>query len=685
LDRRPEIEHKPALDGVRGLAIIAVLLFHGGVSWAQGGYLGVEVFFVLSGFLITSLLLAEWDRARSISLARFWARRARRLLPALFCLVIVTGIHQALVGPANSVPGFGSDGIATLFYFANWHQILSGNGYFAQTALVSPLQHTWSLAIEEQFYIIWPPLLLGLLALLAKLSRRTLSPVLILTILGSVASAVEMAVLFHGGSGLNRVYYGTDTRAQGLLAGAALSIALSMLAKRRSLGKSPRSTRRADTFVHACGLGGMAFVVIAIVTTTGTSAWLYRGGFWIVDLATVALIYSSVIPGSGRSSPTRIFLASWPLRSIGVISYGLYLWHFPIFLWLDTASTGATGSALLALRLSVTLGVSVISFFLVEQPIRRRRLPTWTTRTLAPAGLLSALTALLVAATLVNAAPTTAFAQRRAQSPTVNWAGTSPGCKVLVPIPLPVRQYQTFHTCPPTRVLLVGDSVGLTIGLQLGFNEQDYGILLSNEATVGCGFDTKGLIDSDGSFGPIYAPCSTAFDTWRRQAEQFHPDAIVVEMGWWDSMDHQWSAHDVHLGEVAYDDDLVNRMLTLAKMLSIGNAPVVFLTVPWMDPSPFPDGSPPPAASTSRHDEINSLLHQAVGRSAGKAELFDVSPYLTPSGQFQADVGGSICRSSDGIHLYYGHNAYQSVRTYCGQKLQAALLPYLRELVSSKH
>ncbi len=161
--RRTQQSHYRGLDGLRGLAVAMVVLYHGGLSWAQGGFLGVEAFFVLSGFLITSLLVGEWGRSRSIELGAFWARRARRLLPALLVLVSVIGIYYAVAGPSQAVPGLKGDGLSTLLYAGNWHQISTGSSYFGATGPVSPLKHTWSLAIEEQFYLFWPLLLFAVL------------------------------------------------------------------------------------------------------------------------------------------------------------------------------------------------------------------------------------------------------------------------------------------------------------------------------------------------------------------------------------------------------------------------------------------------------------------------------------------------------------------------------------------
>lgn len=655
----------------------------------QGGFFGVEVFFVLSGYLITSLLLAEWRSSESIGLGRFWARRARRLLPALFCLVIVVAIRQAVVGPAGAVPGFGADAVATLFYFANWHQIASGSGYFAQTALVSPLQHTWSLAIEEQFYVIWPILVIGVGALAVKLRRDMLGCLLVLAALGSLASAVEMALLFHGSAGLNRVYYGTDTRAQGLLAGSCLAIVLAMGRARRQPDQGADRRRGTAVILQICGAVGMAAIVLSTVYASGLSPWIYRGGFFMIDVAAVAVIVSATARHTGAFSLTRLVFEWAPLRWIGVISYGLYLWHFPLFLWLDAATTGLDGAALLALRLAVTLVVAAVSYLVIEQPVRQRRLGDVAIAALGAVGLSGALAVVLVATSAAAAVPVapvplvSTTTTTTSAVPGVVSAAPAPTCRVLLPLPPPFRVYATFHRCPPVRLLMVGDSVGLTLGLQLGHLDQNYGVLLYLKTILGCGFDDRGLIDSDGSFTAENAQaCAASFATWSQEMSQIHPQVVLVEMGWWDSMDHLWNGQDVHLGQPAYDQYLEGRMVALGRELGAGGAHVVFLTIPWMDPPPLPNGSEPPAASASRHDEINHLLAEAVARLGPSAHVFDIAPYVTPSGEFQADVGGSICRESDGVHFYFGPSHITTTPTYCGEELQAALLPYLARLAT---
>jgi len=706
---QPALRHEPALDGLRGLAIIAVLLYHGDLSIARGGYFGVEAFFVLSGYLITSLLLTEWTRSRAIRLGRFWARRARRLLPALFCVVAVVAVQQALVGPNGAVPDFRMDGISTIFYFANWHEIATGTGYFAQTAIPSPLQHTWSLAIEEQFYLVWPLLLLAFLGFTNRRERRRrhsphaasdrpgrLQPLLVFTIVGAIASAVEMGVLYHLGTPLERiwVYYGTDTRSQGLLSGAALAVGLVILRGRRSsqatdsppktdapFAAGPARSRLGWAALQLGGLAGLAGLLAAINFGRDGAGWWYEGGYLAVDAAVVLLIASFV--ATGGWSVTRRLFSFLPLRAIGVISYGLYLWHFPLFLWLNVANTGLAGWSLFGLRAGASFAAAIASFFIIEQPIRQRRVPVVVTRVLGVFGLSGALAAVLVAGSVAAAVPlpptqlnettTTVVAKLTGRQDT--------HCRVPLPVPFSHAIYVTYHTCPPVRVMMIGDSVGQSLGFELSVHDESYGVEIDNVTLLGCGFIEAGEVGTAGSWSDMDPPCYSAYQTWERAAAGYRPQVVIVEMGWWDSMDHLINGQDVYLGEPSYDAYLVARMDALVDAVDKHGAKVVFLSVPWMLPPPWPNGEEMPAALAPRHDLINTLLREAAAARPGKAYYFDIAPEVTPANHFQPDVGGSICRTSDGIHFYWGTDIFRVVQTYCGAKLQSALLPYVRGLL----
>ncbi len=244
--------HLPALNGLRGVAVIGVVAYHLQLGWAKGGYLGVDLFFVLSGFLITTLLLEEWVGSGRIDLAAFWGRRARRLLPALFLVVAALALYlvcNALFGGPGAnglidLSGLRGDAIATLLYVNNWHLIYAHQSYFAQFSTPSPLQHTWSLAIEEQFYLVWPLVLLFLLHFARRGWRRA---GVVVTVALGVGSSLLMAALFHPGVDPSRIYYGTDTRLFDLMAGATIAF---LAAARR------QPNARAQRILHTVGPRG---------------------------------------------------------------------------------------------------------------------------------------------------------------------------------------------------------------------------------------------------------------------------------------------------------------------------------------------------------------------------------------------------------------------------------------------
>ena len=315
------------------------------VTHVTGGFLGVDAFFCLSGFLITSLLLGEARHTGTIRLGAFWARRARRLLPALCLVLCFVGLYAWLAAPAGAYPGLRLDSLATLLYVANWHFVLQGQTYFQAALAPSPLTHTWSLAIEEQFYLVWPIVVLAIVKL-----RRSAATVLVVAAAGAVASTAWMAWLHQGGGDPTRLYYGTDTHAMTMLTGAALAAALALLAKGRD-ASSIRARGAQSVAVQVLGFGGAAVLGVMALKVTGTTPWLYRGGFLVAGVATAAIILSVVTVPRGILST---ILGLGPVRYLGRISYGLYLWHYPLFLWLDHERTGLYGVRLLALRVGVT-------------------------------------------------------------------------------------------------------------------------------------------------------------------------------------------------------------------------------------------------------------------------------------------------------------------------------------------
>jgi peptidoglycan/LPS O-acetylase OafA/YrhL len=346
------LPYLPGLDGLRALAVIAVLLYHAEARWLPGGFIGVEVFFVLSGYLITSLLLAEWRQRGRVSLKGFWLRRGRRLLPAVFLLLAGT-LAFAVVFLPEEVAGLRSDVAAAVGYVTNWYLILSHESYFEAVGRLSLLRHLWSLAVEEQFYLLWP------LLFTALMRRWPLRRVLIAVTAGAVASTALMALLYRPDVDPSRVYYGTDTRAAGFLIGAALAF---VWAPGRSQGR-PRWW-----MLDAAGFGGLAGLVTLGLLLGEFDPWLYRGGFAVVALATALTIAATVHP-QARLVPGLLGLA--PLRWIGTRSYGIYLWHWPVFMatrpQLDVTLEGLP---LLALRLAATGLLAELSYRFVEMPIR---------------------------------------------------------------------------------------------------------------------------------------------------------------------------------------------------------------------------------------------------------------------------------------------------------------------------
>ncbi len=354
------LAHLPALDGIRALSVTAVFLYHTRFPWAAGGFLGVESFFVISGFLITSLLLREWLGSGRIDLKGFWLRRARRLLPALWALLLAAPVAAALWMP-GALPRLWEDTVAALVYATNWAYIVRQIPYFEQFAQPPLLQHLWSLAVEEQFYIVWPLVVFAAargLKLGSLRDARRLVPGLAVA---ALASTIWMAVSFDPQGDASRVYFGTDTRAAGFLVGALLA------AVWQPTGESGRR------WEDVAGWVALGALLIAFVSVDEFTPWLYRGGFLMIAALTAVVIRLTLVKGTSIEA----VLASRPFAWIGARSYGLYLWHWPVVVVTGPALAALPWQIAVGAQAFVTLCLSEASYRWVESPIRRQGFATW--------------------------------------------------------------------------------------------------------------------------------------------------------------------------------------------------------------------------------------------------------------------------------------------------------------------
>ncbi len=353
--------YMPGLDGLRAIAVLGVILYHLGFDWAEGGLLGVGVFFTLSGYLITDILLNQVGKG-GIKLKSFWLARARRLLPALFLMLIVVMAWVTVIGP-HQPADFRSAALSAVGYFNNWWLVFHDVSYFARFAPPSPLNHLWSLSVEEQFYIFWPFLLMVGIHFVPEVKSTTGVRLRLagVTLFAALCSGILMAVLYSPSLDPSRVYYGTDTRALELLVGAAL--AMVWPSRRLRPGIAPQARRMID----AMGIAGLLVIGLMFWSSSEFSPFLYRGGFALLGLASVLAVAALAHPAS-RLGP---IVGCRPMRWIGQRSYGIYLWTLPIIVL--TTPKGALGRVDLLrafLQVAAIMGIAELSWRYVEDPIR---------------------------------------------------------------------------------------------------------------------------------------------------------------------------------------------------------------------------------------------------------------------------------------------------------------------------
>ena len=654
------LNHEPALDGLRGIAILAVLAFH--LGWVGSGFLGVDLFFVLSGFLITRLLLSRMAaNGGGVGLTSFWVGRLRRLLPA--ALVTIVAVAALALGGVFSSPVLRADLGAALGYVANWRLVLSGDDYADQFGPASPVRHFWSLAVEEQFYLLFP-LLLGGLALIARrrgvdLGRLVLGTAAIL----SVLSAVLLWRLYDPAA-ISRAYYGTDARMFGPLIGVCLAV----VTARRS--GTRRAWRPAELAVF------VAAVVVALVVIapwTVTAAVYYHGGAALFALAAAGVIGVTLVR-------PMVPLAWRPLCWVGTISYGLYLYHWPIFAVLSPARTGWSDPWLATVRLAVTFAAAAASAVWLELPIRQGRLP----RRLAPVALAGGVAVAVLAVVVVPVpapvvdltpidltaappppppaaaaanAPSTGtattldeLASRRANAPlgpvafSVDVAAGGPTAVGHEPVGIDGEPEP--GPAAPLRIMIVGDSVGNNIGQ--GLEEWSAGrtdVVAWNRSTVACGFELDAEI-VDGP--PSDRECHEWFDRFGQFVDEFEPHVVLVLVGRGDQARRIVPGTDgpKRVGDPEFDDLMGSTYDRVLATLERPGTTVIISTFPCFDEAlfnfePGPDGR--------QRNETNAAFNDFL-RGLGRP-VIDLDRRLCPGGRFTTAIEGVDNGRPDGLHL----------------------------------
>lgn len=629
------IVHSPGLDGLRALAVLAVIAYHAGIPWVRGGLLGVDTFFVLSGFLITGLLVAEYRATRRIDLKDFWIRRFRRLLPAALLLLLAVAAYARWLAAPSDVPKIRLDILSTLFYVANWRFAFSGQSYFDHFSAPSPLLHTWSLAVEEQFYVLWPLLVFLLMRRSARTAekwkqqrRKAQSAALSVAVLGAEASSLVGLGLLLAGVDASKIYYGTEVRIQALLTGAALAVW-------RAQRKAGFTARGKKVLGHAGGVALLAMIALW-ATVDGQARGLYAGGFLGVAVIVGVLVAAIVeVP----TSPVARLLSIRPLTYIGKISYGLYLWHWPILQALTATRTGLHGPALLAARMGATTVCTLASFYLLENPIRRRQVRLPMPKVTVPA-IVAAVAAVAVLATSTTASTA------RSPGDLDKLAAQVEGSNGTVP-----TGAQGGSDDPPLKMLVAGDSLATTlVGSQFTTVAASMNMQVADASMLGCGVARLPSRKLNGVAGPTTTGCDQWPARFTQRVDEVKPDVAVLLVGRWEVTDQLMNGVWTHVGEPKFDSYLATQLDLAITTLSARGAKVVLFTTPAVAAREGPDGTQFPETKSERVAQFNKLLREAASRHPGVASISDLNSVLTPGNRFTDHIDGILTRD-DGVHI----------------------------------
>jgi peptidoglycan/LPS O-acetylase OafA/YrhL len=612
-----DLEHHRALDGLRGFAVVLVLCFHGAFSWAKGGFLGVSLFFTLSGFLITRLLLADHRVYGRIRFAAFWEKRARRLVPAALlatALVIVVAPYLWNDSQRASMPG---DVLSAVTYTTNWHALATGNSYGALFATPSPLEHFWSLAIEEQFYLVMP-LLVAVVLGLGRGSRRIMAIVL------TACAGASFFLMLHAGS-IDRAYYGTDTRAFEVLVGALLAVAY-------PVDRRPSSRANGWSGWSLAGVVALVFTIFMAASMTFSTSWLYNGGLALFAFSSVILVRACMVPG-----PIRRIFSTRVLCALGLISYGIYLFHWPVFMVLSQQRVGLSPVPLFTLRVAVTLLIALASYHFVERPIRQRRaLRSWR----LPAVLLSIAALLALVGSFVvpnHAVGVSADAARAVSQLPRDEAPQPTGTTVPGTVPKPLRIY------------VAGDSIGLffATGLQAWGEQHPGTIVVYANTNIRCPITRGGLMSFEGEETST-ADCDKDLARWPSDLQNFAPDVVIVATGPTNTVDRKiagdskWRAP----GDPVLDAFQLSEMKHDVDVLHATGAPVLWLDMPYeqRDGGEVTGRAVLASSDRARIDRYNQLLDELA--ASRPVSILRWGQYFN-----SLSIEDDLAIRGDGVHL----------------------------------
>ncbi len=599
--------HHRGLDGLRGLAVAAVVIFHADLGIMPGGYLGVSLFFTLSGFLITSLALTEVDRHGRFGLRAFWSRRFRRLLPAAWFTI---GAVLVIASVAGSISiGLRGDAWASLANLANWRFLATGQSYGNLFSTESPLLHFWSLAIEEQFYLAFPFIVWAVVSLSSRPAR------LLGVVVGMIA-AVSFALPLTVVHGLDRVYYGTDTRAGEIALGALCAAVLSSRSVRQAL-ISPAAKRLLGVLGTVVGL----VVLAAWIGVTRTWWGITNGGLILVAMSSVVLVVSAMVP----SGPFHRFVTWWPLGVLGRISFAVYLFHWPALTYLTPERTGIPDPLRVVVVIAGVIVAALLSERALEKPFRRGSIaPRW----MGAVGV--AALAVLVALPMLVPEPaslvTVATLEEEAEAYRESQLG------VVAPAP-PVVEGVSVESVPRPDVAMFGDSILLTMALASGYYNADWRYMGPGDGVLelGCGVVRGGRRRTDVDVR-AQDTCDSWPETWTRSVEQNDPDAAVVMSCQWENVDRRYEGGEwVHVGDPNFDDLVRAEYTTAIDVLHSAGVPLVlWVRCPYFSQSVGVDELGEgfrESREPARTDRLNSIIDE-VAAARSDVEVLDLATWV---------------------------------------------------------